>query len=217
MCFPSSCPNSLTLIGSSPAAFPAMRRKLATDTPGIAAGYWKARKRPARARSSGSASVRSSPRKTISPSVISYAGWPRMVLASVDLPEPLGPIRAWISPLLTDRSTPRRISRSSVRTWRFLISRSAMFSCSRGRARSGGHGLARLVLYEVGKRRVLERAHDRPAHPGPQQLGGADPVVVGGFPSADDGPVGALGDALDGGDRALQGGDHLGHRDLLGR
>src|SRR5579872_6082399 len=30
--------------------------------------------------------------------------------ASVDLPEPLGPITAWTWPLSTERSTPRRIS-----------------------------------------------------------------------------------------------------------
>ena len=67
----SSLPKSLTLIGSSRRAFTAMRRKLATDTPGIVAGYWNAMKRPARARSSGSASVRSSPLKRILPSVTS--------------------------------------------------------------------------------------------------------------------------------------------------
>ena len=64
-------PKSLTFIGSSRRAFTAMRRKLATDTPGIVAGYWKARNRPARARSSGSASVRSSPLNRIWPSVTS--------------------------------------------------------------------------------------------------------------------------------------------------
>ena len=67
----SSAPNSLTLIGSSRPALTAMRRKLATDTPGIVAGYWKARNRPARARSSGSASVMSSPSSTMRPSVTS--------------------------------------------------------------------------------------------------------------------------------------------------
>ena len=40
-------------------------------TPGISTGYWKARKRPAFARSCGSASVMSSPLKVIVPSVIS--------------------------------------------------------------------------------------------------------------------------------------------------
>jgi hypothetical protein len=48
-----------------------MRRKFATDTPGIVAGYWKAMNRPALARSSGSASVRSSPFRRMRPSVIS--------------------------------------------------------------------------------------------------------------------------------------------------
>src|ERR687896_197976 len=38
--------------------------------------------------------------------------------ASVDLPEPLGPISAWISPLSSDRSSPLRISRPSTSTWR---------------------------------------------------------------------------------------------------
>ena len=56
--------------------------------------------RPMRERSSGSASVMSSPLKVIEPSVTSSAGWPMIALASVDLPEPFGPIRAWISPLL---------------------------------------------------------------------------------------------------------------------
>ncbi len=47
-----SCvPNSFTLIGSSRFALIAMRRKFATDTPGIETGYWKARNSPDRARS----------------------------------------------------------------------------------------------------------------------------------------------------------------------
>jgi hypothetical protein len=71
MFFPRSAPNSLTLIGSSRVAFMAMRRKFATETPGIVAGYWKAMKSPARARSSGSASVRSSPFSRTRPSVTS--------------------------------------------------------------------------------------------------------------------------------------------------
>ena len=75
-----------------------MRRKFATETPGIDTGYWKARNSPAFARSCGSASVMSSPLKTIVPSVISYEGCPSRVFASVDLPEPFGPISAWTSP-----------------------------------------------------------------------------------------------------------------------
>ena len=75
-----------------------IRRYFVTVTPGIATGYWKAMNRPSRARSSGSASVMSSPSKRICPSVTSRFGWPMIALASVDLPEPLGPISAWISP-----------------------------------------------------------------------------------------------------------------------
>ena len=48
-----------------------IRRYLLTETPGIATGYWKAMKRPAWERSSGSASVMSSPLKMIVPSVTS--------------------------------------------------------------------------------------------------------------------------------------------------
>ncbi len=90
---------SLRLIWGSPRAsrwaLIAIRRYLATVTPGIATGYWKAMNRPERERSSGSASVISSPSKLISPSVTSRAGCPMIAFASVDLPEPLGPISAW--------------------------------------------------------------------------------------------------------------------------
>ena len=93
---------SFSEIGSSPrasrCAFMTMRRYFVTVTPGMATGYWKAMNRPARARSSGSASVMSSPLKRIWPSVTSRFGWPMIALASVDLPEPFGPISAWISP-----------------------------------------------------------------------------------------------------------------------
>jgi hypothetical protein len=98
-----------------------IRRYFVIVTPGIATGYWKAMKRPIRARSSGSASVMSSPLKRIWPSVTSRLGWPMMTLASVDLPEPLGPMRAWISPLLTLRSRPFRICLSPAWTWRSRI------------------------------------------------------------------------------------------------
>ena len=51
-----------------------MRRYFVMVTPGMATGYWKAMKRPMRARSSGSASVMSSPLKRIEPSVTSSVG-----------------------------------------------------------------------------------------------------------------------------------------------
>ena len=69
---------SLSEMAGSPrpsrCAFMTMRRYLATVTPGIATGYWNAMNRPARARSSGSASVMSSPLKRIWPSVTSRFG-----------------------------------------------------------------------------------------------------------------------------------------------
>ena len=70
--------NSGILTGSSTPSFRALRsalmaarRKLVTVTPGMACGYWKARKRPRAARSSAPISVTSSPPKKICPSVIS--------------------------------------------------------------------------------------------------------------------------------------------------
>src|SRR3954452_2806673 len=197
--------NSLTLIGFSlRPVLMAMRRKLAIDTPGMATGYWKARNSPAWARSSGSASVMSSPSKVIVPSVISYSGWPMIVEASVDFPEPFGPMSACSSPFETDRSTPLRISRSSTRTCRLRISRSA-----------NGFSYAALLGNEFGKRGVLQRAHDREAHAGPQQLCGAGVVRVG-LARADDRAVGVGGDAFDGGDAPLERLDDLGHGDLVG-
>src|SRR5919206_2190544 len=153
---------------ASRCAFMTMRRYLATVTPGIATGYWKAMNRPARARASGSASVMSSPSKRIWPSVTSKLGWPMTAFASVDLPEPLGPISAWNSPSRTCRSTPLRISLSPAVTCRFLISRSAMdLQCgARSRVVSG-------ELDELGKRRALQRADHAHLHARPQQLGGA--------------------------------------------
>ena len=59
---------------ASRCAFMTIRRYFVTVTPGIATGYWKAMNRPMRARSSGSASVMSSPSKRIWPSVTSRFG-----------------------------------------------------------------------------------------------------------------------------------------------
>ena len=55
--------------GSARRALIAVRRKFATETPGIAAGYWNARKRPARARSSTAILITSRPPYVISPRV----------------------------------------------------------------------------------------------------------------------------------------------------
>src|SRR5262245_31117435 len=49
------------------------------------------------------------------------------VLANVLLPEPFGPIRAWISPLRTSRLSPLRISFPSTATWRSLTTSSGVW------------------------------------------------------------------------------------------
>src|SRR5215208_7059488 len=183
-----------------------IRRYLATVTPGTATGYWKAMNRPARARSSGSASVMSSPSKRISPSVTSRPGWPMIALASVDLPDPFGPIIAWISPERTWRSTPLRICFSPAATCRFLISRSAM-DLQVGFVRCG-------ELDELGQSRPLQRLDDAHLDAGPEQLGGA--VLAVGVVRARDAAVAVVEEAVHRRDRALER-EHDGvHRDLLG-
>src|SRR5438094_5613064 len=79
-------------------------------------------KRPSRARTSGVSSRRFLPSKSTSPPVTSYDGWPARTFASVDLPEPFGPMMAWTSPLLTVRLMPFRISLPSTDAYRFRIS-----------------------------------------------------------------------------------------------
>jgi hypothetical protein len=57
-------------------ALSALRTKEATLRPGIAVGYWKARKRPRRERLSGLRARMSRPFQRTSPPLIRYAGWP---------------------------------------------------------------------------------------------------------------------------------------------
>src|SRR5450759_28650 len=110
-----------------------------------------------------------------------------IALASVDFPEPLGPIRAWISPWPTVRSSPRRISFSPALTWRFRISSSAMFNFlvlsyrfSSGSADGGWLDRGALSvgreLDQRGERRGLKRADDSPLHARPEQLRRAAPA-----------------------------------------
>ncbi len=118
--------------GASPSiAVFAVRRKLATETPGTSTGYCMARNRPARARSSTVIASTSAPSSVTVPPVIWYFGWPAIEYASVDLPEPFGPMMAWVSPARTVRSTPARIGFSSpsgslTDTCRSRISRTLM-------------------------------------------------------------------------------------------
>src|SRR4051794_5118840 len=210
-----------------------VRRYFVTVTPGTATGYWNAMKSPMRARSSGSASVTSSPLKTIWPSVISSDGCPMIALASVDLPDPFGPIRAWISPLPTERSTPFRISLSSALTCRLLISRSdiglrdfergessltGLHHGQRGDAglRDGQRVRAARELDELGQRRALKRRDDAALHAHPQELRGAR-VGSGALVRAGHTAWRRGGEALHRRDLTLERQDHLVHRDLLRR
>src|SRR6266568_5247029 len=106
-------------------AFRAVRRKLVIEMPGTTTGYWKARKMPSRARSSGSNPSRFLPLKSTSPLSMEYPGWPIRAYERVDLPEPFGPITACTSPLLMERVTPLRIGLPSTLACRSRISKSA--------------------------------------------------------------------------------------------
>src|SRR5579859_1926691 len=108
-------------------AFSAVRRKFVIEMPGTTTGYWKARKMPSRARSSGSNPSMFLPLKSTSPPSMEYPGWPIRAYESVDLPDPFGPITACTSPLLMDRVTPLRIGLPSTLACRSRISKSANF------------------------------------------------------------------------------------------
>jgi len=84
-------------------------------TPGISTGYWKARKMPWAARSSGASASRSFPSYSTWPLVTSKVSRPASTCDSVLLPEPLGPMMACTSPGRTTRSMPLRISFSPTR------------------------------------------------------------------------------------------------------
>ncbi len=121
------------IAGASPSiAVFAVRRKFVTVTPGISTGYCIARKSPARARSSTDIARTSSPSSVIDPPVTVYFGCPAIVYASVDLPEPLGPMIAWVWPVRTVSVTPLRMgvvpASVSTVTCRSRISRTAMSS-----------------------------------------------------------------------------------------
>ena len=193
-----------------------IRRYLPTETPGIATGYWKAMKRPARERSSGSASVMSSPLKTIEPSVTSSEGWPMIALARVDLPDPFGPISAWTLPFATSRSSPRRISLPSALTCRFRISSSAIclrfvVAVAGQAALPTGAVAARLraagELDQLGQRRAGQRLGDAALHAGPEQLRRAGAVAVA-LVRAEHLALGRLVEALHRRDLAFQRLDH---------
>ena len=172
-------------------------------------------KRPMRARSSGSASVMSSPLKRIWPSVTSRFGWPMTTLASVDLPEPFGPISAWISP-----ARHREVDALED----LLVARLGVEVLDLERVHgSRGHrvdqvGFALGEGDELGERRALERLERRrPA----RASTGAWWRTARRRRGASRGPSTPSGDVVDEAghrrDRALEREDDLVHADLLRR
>src|SRR3989338_8612051 len=176
--------NSLTGTSAPRTPRSAARRKLVIVTPGIAVGYWKARKTPRFARSSGESAARSSPRYRTVPCVITYFGCPMRQKERVLLPEPLGPMRAWTSPALTVRLTPFTISFPSTATWRPSITKSGgsiadpfvIFSpCALGGGAFGdslSDGV--FAFQEAREGRLVQDALNVARQPGPDR---ADPAV----------------------------------------
>src|SRR3954453_10854258 len=126
----------------------------------------------------------------IVPSVTSRLGWPRIALARVDLPDPFGPIRAWMLPLSTSRLTPLRITLSSAVTCRLRISSSANSapkfgfggSLRRGDGGRLGRRRGRMLVGELDQLRQGrpgERFGDPALDPRPEQLRRAGLVAVG--------------------------------------
>src|SRR5450755_2835505 len=148
-----------------------------------------------------------------------------IAFARVDFPEPLGPIRAWISPLSTVNSTPRRISFSPARTWRFRISSSAissfqfgwLYDCDADAESAAGYGFATAgELDQFGQRRGLQGADDPALDSCPQELGRAAPPGV--WLMRAQHTLGVVVDeALHRRNRAFERLHHLVHRDLLRR
>src|SRR4029079_4445568 len=108
-----------------------------------------------------------------------------ITLASVDLPEPFGPIRAWTLPFSTSRSSPLRISFSSTFACRFLISSSANAHSVSVWEVSGGLddvGLAAPAglreLDKLRERRPGQRLGDAALDAGPEELGRTGPIAV---------------------------------------
>src|SRR2546427_882912 len=153
-------------LGAARRALIAVRRKFATETPGMAEGYWNARKMPARARASTGSFKRFTPSKRTWPRTILYLGWPMIASESVLLPEPFGPMIAWTEPLSITRSMPFKIVFPSTLTTRSRISRLDMGSLpcrGRGKLRQSHAveraGDGRLKLQPHGARPAVGLAH----------------------------------------------------------
>src|SRR6202171_5610318 len=102
------------------------------------------------------------------PWVTSYDGFPARTCASVDSPEPFGPMTACTSPALTLREMPFSISRSPIPAWRsFISSTKPLIECCLYRVH-------RLAEKRPVCREGIPRRSGAGAEPGP---GSADSVV----------------------------------------
>src|SRR3954447_10905977 len=112
-----------------------------------------------------------------------------IALARVDLPEPFGPISAWMLPLSTSRLTPLRICLPSAVTCRLRISSSAnsyswsVGSCLRRGDRGGlwgGLGCVMVVgeLDQLGEGGAGEGPGHPALNPRPEKLRGACLISV---------------------------------------
>ncbi len=110
----SAATSSGTSARSRPAAVSASPRASSRLTPGTSVGYCGTMNSPAWARFHVGRARRSMPSRLTPPAVTWMPGRPIRTWASVLLPEPLGPITAWTSPLRSSRSIPSRISRSGT-------------------------------------------------------------------------------------------------------
>src|SRR4051812_40721884 len=136
-----------------------------------------------------------------------------ITLASVDFPEPLGPMSAWISFERTSRSRPLRICLSPAATCRLRIDSSAIDDLLQGDQRCGA-GRERDQLGEAG---ALHRVDHAALDACPQQLGGARVAGVGLVRAEDALALAIVDEAGHRRDDALECEDGLVHGDLRRR
>src|SRR5436305_4280897 len=151
-----------------------------------------------------------------------------IAFASVDLPDPFGPIRAWMLPFSTSRLTPLRIFLPSAVTCRLRISSSAMAPDSvavgglslrradRGVLGTWGGRVLIGELDQLGQRGAGEGLRDAALHSGPEKLRRAGLIAVS-LMRTRNLALGVGVEALHRRDRALECLYHLEHLDLVRR
>src|SRR5712691_9941012 len=114
------------------------------------------------------------------PDVATYFGRPASTFASVDLPEPFGPMMACTSPASITRSSPLRISLPSMPAYRFLISSSGIFVVSwvSPHASLQTHSQQLLRLDRELHRQLAEHFAAEPVHDHRDRVFGRDPALL---------------------------------------